>query len=76
MSPIDIVPVGHNHYDDRYVDETVMNSMGIIENRYHTVDSDIPCKDGPGSMSSLKNLKHPPPRGGHRVVSAYCFVGL
>lgn len=67
MSPIDIVPVGHHHYDDHYMDETVMGSMGIIENKnaYHTGDSEIPTKDG--SMSSLRHLK-PPVRGGHRVV--------
>ena len=70
MSPIDIVPVGHNHhYDNHYIDETEMGSMGVIENKnaFHTGDTDIPCKDG--SVSSLRNLRHPPPRGGHRVVS-------
>ncbi len=68
MSPIDIVPIGHNHhYDDHYIDETVMGSMGVIENKsaYHTGETDIPSKDG--SMTSLRNMK-PPPRGGHRVV--------
>lgn len=69
MSPIDIVPVGHHkHFEDsHYMDETVMGSMGIIENKnaYHTGDSEIPTKDG--SMSSLRHLK-PPARGGHRVV--------
>ncbi len=74
MSPIDIVPVGHtyHHSDEHFIDETIMGSMGIIENKnaYHTGDSQIPTRDG-----SMGNGKHPPPRGGQRVVVSLIIIG-
>ena len=66
MSPIDIVPVDHNHTDELYIDETVMSS-GVIENKNVYSNEDIPSREA--SLSSKPLINHIKPQ--RRTVVSY-----
>lgn len=66
MSPIDIVPVDHQPYDDHYLDETVMSS-GIIENKGVYEDETISHETTLSSRALVNHIK-PQPRQGRTVV--------
>lgn len=70
MSPIDIVPIDHQPYDDRYIDETIMCS-GIIENHgvYSGEMSDIPSRDA--TLSIVKPTKLSSKTGRNVVILYY-----
>ena len=71
MSPIDIVPIDHQHSDDHYIDETIMCS-GVIENRgvYSSEMSDIPSRDA--TLSIVKPTKLTAKAGRNVVNISLC----
>ena len=59
MSPIDIVPMEPNHYDERFMNET---SVDVYTNNYTAVSEDP--HSGYASGASTKVLIRQPPQPG------------
>ena len=75
MSPIDIVPVDHHPFLNRYIDETAMSS-GIIENRGVYSSGDISREESLLSVKPLISHHKPQPRTGRTVVSIFLSLTL